>query len=88
MRILINFEEKNRIWNELCHQIKTLQEDRKSRMWTEFTKKIDTKQDSKDFWREINKMRGLNRKERRGTMKDKIGRYHSTEREITESQGR
>ena len=29
-------------------------------------------------------MRGLNRKERRGTMKDKIGRYHSTEREIAE----
>ena len=55
---MINYKENKRILNDLCHEIKVLWEERESRMCTELIKNIDTKQDSKDFWREINKMGG------------------------------
>ena len=54
-------------------------------MWTELIKNIDTKQDSKDLWREINKMRVLDRKKRGGNMRNKNGRIISTESEKAEA---
>ena len=69
MRNLINFKENKRTLVELRQEFKRLWEDRKSKMWTELINKIDNKHDSKDFWREINKMRGLSRKKKKGAMK-------------------
>ena len=43
----------------LRQEIRTLWEERESRMWSGLISKVNTKEDSKGFWKEINKMRGL-----------------------------